>query len=192
MIWPWSGFWIFSTKKFPLAFSYLFHKSDILNFSRSSLAISCIGLFSRGNKVEKFCLQSYSALKITLLFFEFKLISLMSGVFGRVHHMFLMNLESANIFHKFHLKLFRGPQSVFFYFEETDNRCIVIFDLKRQLLACSWHQKNETTNSPIHEFKVLQKDQRAFWNPEAKKNWSDPKNLYLKTYLTILEIRGHP
>ena len=22
--------------------------------------------------------------------------------------------------------------------------------------TCSWHQKNETTNSPIHEFKVLQ------------------------------------
>ena len=24
------------------------------------------------------------------------------------------------------------------------------------LLTCSWHQKNETTNSPIHQFKVLQ------------------------------------
>ena len=23
-------------------------------------------------------------------------------------------------------------------------------------ITCSWHQKNETTNSPIHEFKVLQ------------------------------------
>ena len=27
---------------------------------------------------------------------------------------------------------------------------------KNALLTCSWHQKNETTNSPIHEFKVLQ------------------------------------
>ena len=24
------------------------------------------------------------------------------------------------------------------------------------ILACSWHQKNETTNSPNHKFKVLQ------------------------------------
>ena len=29
-------------------------------------------------------------------------------------------------------------------------------DLRRKLITCSWHQKNETTNSPIHEFKVLQ------------------------------------
>ena len=127
LIWPWPGFWIFSTKKFPLAFSYLFHKSDILNFSRSSLAISCIGFFSRGNKLEKFCLQSYSALKITLLFFEFKLIPLMSGVFWRVHHMFFMNLESTNIFHKFYLKLFRGPQSVFFYFDEQTKVVLSFF-----------------------------------------------------------------
>ena len=32
-------------------------------------------------------------------------------------------------------------------------------------LTCSWHQKNETTNSPIHEFKVLQNGQRGFHNP---------------------------
>ena len=25
-----------------------------------------------------------------------------------------------------------------------------------EYLKCSWHQKNEYTNSPIHEFKVLQ------------------------------------
>ena len=28
--------------------------------------------------------------------------------------------------------------------------------------SCSWHQKNETKNSPIHEFKVLLKGQIAF------------------------------
>ena len=27
---------------------------------------------------------------------------------------------------------------------------------RRKLITCSWHQKNETMNSPIHEFKVLQ------------------------------------
>ena len=27
--------------------------------------------------------------------------------------------------------------------------------LNSNLMTCSWHQKNETTNSPIHEFKVL-------------------------------------
>jgi hypothetical protein len=31
-------------------------------------------------------------------------------------------------------------------------------------ISCSWHQ-NETTNSPIHEFKELNKGQRAFSNP---------------------------
>ena len=25
-----------------------------------------------------------------------------------------------------------------------------------KLITCSWHEKNETTNSPIHQFKVLQ------------------------------------
>ena len=24
------------------------------------------------------------------------------------------------------------------------------------VITCSWYQKNETTNSPIHEFKVIQ------------------------------------
>ena len=36
------------------------------------------------------------------------------------------------------------------------------------VLTCSWHQKNESTNSPIHEFKVLHKCQRAFLNPLFK------------------------
>ena len=27
-----------------------------------------------------------------------------------------------------------------------------------ELITCSWHQKNQTTNSPIHEFKLLQKN----------------------------------
>ena len=35
----------------------------------------------------------------------------------------------------------------------------------KRYITCSWHQKNETLYSPIHEFKVLHKDQRAFWNP---------------------------
>ena len=33
------------------------------------------------------------------------------------------------------------------------------------LLTCSWHQKHKTTNSRIHEFKVLQRGQITFWNP---------------------------
>ena len=32
----------------------------------------------------------------------------------------------------------------------------------RKPITCSWHQKNETMNSQIHEFKVLQKGQRAW------------------------------
>ena len=31
-----------------------------------------------------------------------------------------------------------------------------VISIKKCHVICSWHQKNETTNSPIHEFKVLQ------------------------------------
>ena len=36
------------------------------------------------------------------------------------------------------------------------------------LLTCSWHQKNETTNSPIHEFKVLQNVFESLSNEKAR------------------------
>jgi hypothetical protein len=35
---------------------------------------------------------------------------------------------------------------------------------EKRPLTCSWHQKMKT-NSPIHQFKVLHKGQRAFKTP---------------------------
>ena len=34
--------------------------------------------------------------------------------------------------------------------------------VEQELINCSWHQKNEFSNSPIHEFNVLHKSQRVF------------------------------
>ena len=32
----------------------------------------------------------------------------------------------------------------------------VVFSIKITAVTCSWHQKNETSNPPIHKYKVLQ------------------------------------
>ena len=37
-----------------------------------------------------------------------------------------------------------------------------------QSLPCSWHQKSETKNSPIHEFKVLQNVFESLYNEKGK------------------------
>jgi hypothetical protein len=50
--------------------------------------------------------------------------------------------------------------------DKKDNYVSVVTSLNTwfgsKVIICLLHQKNETTNSPIHEFKVLYKDQRAF------------------------------
>ena len=38
-------------------------------------------------------------------------------------------------------------------------------EFRNFLQTCSWHQKNETTNSPIYELKVLHKGKRALLKP---------------------------
>ena len=54
--------------------------------------------------------------------------------------------------------LFLFPDEVLQYIRMT---VLVHFEICNLFVT----SKNKTTNSPIHEFKVLQKDQRAFQNP---------------------------
>ena len=66
-------------------------------------------------------------------------------------------LCTQNISNRYEKYFMKGVQSASIFLLRTQR--------KTKQLTCSWYQKNESTNSPIHESKVLHKGQRAFYNP---------------------------